>query len=862
MSTNNHKILLVEDEAIIAMSEKRALEEYGYTVVLAHSGLGAIKAVEQDSEVELILMDIDLGSGMDGTEAAEAILSLRDLPIIFLSSHTERAVVERTEGITSYGYVVKNSGITVLDAAIKMAFRLYEAHRSIKTNNMQLAASNEQLRETNEEVTRWQTLLEYIVYHDRSAIAVLDKDLIFRYVSRRFLEDYGIEEGLVGSHHYDAVPEIPEKWRTVHQRALQGEVLRSDFDTFEREDGRVDFVTWECRPWYDVNGSVGGIVLYTEVITERVTNERQYRLLADNATDLVYRYQLVPEPAFTYVSPSATAVTGYTPEEHYADPELGSRLIHPEDRQVLSALATDPESVENPVILRWITKDGSVISAEQTYTPIYDDNGTLIALEVIARNVTPRQLAKEELQRSERRYKTLVDNSPDIIYLFGTKSGGIFWSKATRRILGFDPEDVLRDPFLWNRSVHPEDRSKVEDAIARATAGESFNIEYRIRSADGEWIWLRDRLIDRWDTDEEFVIQGHAEDITQQKVAEEQVLEYQWRLESILEGAQVGTWEWNVQTGEVVLNEKWAEIVGYTLEELEPVSIETWERLAVDEDLAEANAMLQQHFAGEIPYYDVEVRMTHRSGEVVWVRDRGKVVSWTEDGRPLRMFGTHTDVTDRKAAEERSERLLEEKEQLLKEVHHRIKNNMNTVRSLLSLQANDTEDPTVQEALQDAVARLHSMQLLYDQLYRSSDYRVISAEEYMRNLVPRVAELFPYFDTVRLEISVEPVMLNNRSLSSLGMIVTEWITNAFKHSFVPHASRETEKGIRLVGRKSGREMEFIFASYGGEKPDEETLRNSDGFGLRMVDALVEQLHGELRTTVDNETRFELRFPLL
>ncbi|HRY81037.1 MAG TPA: response regulator, partial [Spirochaetia bacterium] len=123
------RLLLVEDEALIALAEKKALEKYRYDVLTVDTGEAAVEAVAGGIDADLVLMDIDLGPGMDGTQAADRILELRDLPILFLSSHTEPEIVERTEKITSYGYVVKNSSITVLDASIKMAFKLFDADR-------------------------------------------------------------------------------------------------------------------------------------------------------------------------------------------------------------------------------------------------------------------------------------------------------------------------------------------------------------------------------------------------------------------------------------------------------------------------------------------------------------------------------------------------------------------------------------------------------------------------------------------------------------------------------------------------------------------------------------------------------------
>ena len=139
MSSETKKtLLLVEDEVILAMANKQTLENYGYKVIVATSGEKAIEVFKETNSIELILMDIDLGEGLDGTKAAETLLELKEIPVVFLSSHTEPEVVEKTEKITSYGYVVKNSGPTVLDASIKMAFKLFNANKQIKESEARL----------------------------------------------------------------------------------------------------------------------------------------------------------------------------------------------------------------------------------------------------------------------------------------------------------------------------------------------------------------------------------------------------------------------------------------------------------------------------------------------------------------------------------------------------------------------------------------------------------------------------------------------------------------------------------------------------------------------------------------------------
>ena len=140
-------ILLVEDEALIAIAQKKTLEKHGYGVIITHSGEKAIEKVRATPGIDLILMDINLGKDkMDGTECAEIILKENDVPVLFLSSYTQSDIVEKTEKITSYGYVVKDSGETVLNASIKMAFKLHGAHRELKEGEEALKESEEKFR--------------------------------------------------------------------------------------------------------------------------------------------------------------------------------------------------------------------------------------------------------------------------------------------------------------------------------------------------------------------------------------------------------------------------------------------------------------------------------------------------------------------------------------------------------------------------------------------------------------------------------------------------------------------------------------------------------------------------------------------
>jgi len=164
--------------------------------------------------------------------------------------------------------------------------------------------------------------------------------------------------------------------------------------------------------------------------------------------------------------------------------------------------------------------------------------------------------------------------------------------------------------------------------------------------------------------------QKHAQELKQEIIerreAEVALKKEQKRLAHIIEGTNAGTWEWNVQTGETVFNERWAEMIGYTLEELSPISINTWMNTTHSDDLKKCQKALDRHFKGKKKYYECECRMKDKKGNWVWILDRGKVISWTEDGKPQWMFGTHIDITERKKAEEK----LKQSEERFKALFH------------------------------------------------------------------------------------------------------------------------------------------------------------------------------------------------
>ena len=307
-------------------------------------------------------------------------------------------------------------------------------------------------------------------------------------------------------------------------------------------------------------------------------------------------------------------------------------------------------------------KDGSIFEVEVSVRYLPGHGGRIAAF---LRDITARKIAEREIR--ERSY--LLSESQRIGHI-GTWScelpgNQMHWSDEAYRVFGVSQQTFVLSLTSFLELLHPEDRATMNEWIRACQCGDQpGELEFRIIPPDGLIRILSGRgdlLPATGSTPARMV--GTVQDVTERKRVEETLRDAHQRLENIVQGTRAGTWEWNVQTGETVFNDVWARIVGYTLNELAPVSMKTWESLAPPDDTKASAALLERHFAGELPYYDYECRMKHKDGHWVWVHDRGCLISRTPDGNPLRMVGTRTDITDRKRAEERIRQLSSAVEQ-------------------------------------------------------------------------------------------------------------------------------------------------------------------------------------------------------
>ena len=328
-----------------------------------------------------------------------------------------------------------------------------------------------------------------------------------------------------------------------------------------------------------------------------------------------------------------------------------------------------------------------------------------------------------------------------------------------------------------------------------------------------------------------------------------------WRF--ALEGSGDGVWDWNVAERTIVLTKRWKEIIGFTEDELEDGLVE-WELRVHPEDKTATDAALQDCLDGRTPVYVKEVRLRCKDDSYKWVLDRGMVVSRCSDGKPLRMIGTHHDITERKQAEQALQSSLRDKEALLSEVHHRVKNNLQVVTSLLRLEAGRNAHPQTRSVLGDMQGRIHSMALLHESLYRSGTFASIDLGGYLRQLSSqsfRALAVAP--GAIQLQLDLASVQVEMDQALPCGLLVNELLSNCLKHGFPDGRSGEVR--VELHALDAGRQLRLRVSDTGVGLPEDFESRRSHSLGLQLVSDLAGQLQGTLEIGPGPAAEFTITF---
>ena len=414
---------------------------------------------------------------------------------------------------------------------------------------------------------------------------------------------------------------------------------------------------------------------------------------------------------------------------------------------------------------------------------------------------------------------------------------------AWENVLGWTQIELRSRP--WIEFVHPDDLQVSLNAETQCTQEAAVEYENRYRHKNGSYRWLSWRVLRNGDG----CVYAVAKNITAEKDSEEQ-------LRLALDAANMGFWAWNIQSGTVTWSDNFKRIFGLPLD-MEEGNYKLFLSIVHPEDRDRVHqASLSSFESGENG--DIDYRIVWPDGSIHWIESMFQFF-FDETGKPIRKTGLDLDVSDRKLAELQLQESLREKEVLLQEIHHRVKNNLQVVCSLLDLQSQYLQEPGMQEMFRESYNRVKSMALVHEKLYqyRHKNFVRINFAEYIESLTN---DLFSAYGVqaspINLELDIEEITLNIDTAIPCGLIINELVSNALKHAFL--ASQEGKITI-VFHAEDSKHLTLIVRDTGQGLPKDFDFNTTKSLGLQLVNILTNQLEGTLEIDCRSGAEFRISF---
>lgn len=593
-------------------------------------------------------------------------------------------------------------------------------------------------------------------------------------------------------------------------------------------------------------------------------NEEMYKTILEKTGQMVYNCDILADKVDWLGS--VEEVTGYTPEElKGAGVNLWMQYVHPEDRHKL--WINNENHMKNGgnfrLEYRFRKKNGGYACLEENGTDILDSSGGISRVIGVVKDITEQKFASQNLQESEERYRTAAEQTGQLVFDFRIETHKVEWAGAIREITGYSPEEFKNfGESSWIEHLHPEDRTKMIKSMENFFRKKArIQAEFRFRKKDGKYIYVEIRGI--WLNDEKEKVYraiGVMKDITEWKCTLEKIEASEIKYRSLIQNFQGIAFQTDKNFIPIFIHGAVEEITGHTEEEL--MSRGKWKEIILPEDLP--LILKEEERIRDSPgrkYAKVDFRIIHRDGKIRWLHEIYQKILG-KDGKPKFYQGTIYDITERKETEEF---LANIKIARQREIHHRIKNNLQVISSLLDLQADKFKDESVRKAFSESQNRVFSMSLIHEELYKGDEACSLDFSSYLEKLAEN---LFRTYSTSGKSIHLNTDLEENTFLDMdtavpLGIIVNELISNSLKHAFTE--KKEGEIQVRFFRDKEKcNEMHslifsLIISDNGIGIPEDLDLENIKSLGLQLVNILVDQLDGELQLKRDNGTNFTLKF---
>jgi len=448
--------------------------------------------------------------------------------------------------------------------------------------------------------------------------------------------------------------------------------------------------------------------------------------------------------------------------------------------------------------------------------------------------------------------KQFLDLLPLGVILAEPEGAIVSANPASAKLTGYSVAE-LRKLHTDNLS-HPNDIFK--EKLQRQRCDTHYQIEKRFKHREGHSIWvdLTGIYLKDQQGKPQFLLLLF-QDISDRKYAETVFIENERRFRQIFEEVPVGMAVIGFNHRLLRVNRTLCELLGYTEAELlsRPFDV-----LTHPEDAMQDALLAKQLYYGRIPHYQVEKRCIKKDQQVIWVLLTAYVLR-NEQGKAINSLAMIRDITKQKQAQEAIHNALAEKEILIKEIHHRVKNNLHVIANLLDLQAQSIDDPQISALFSDSQNRIYAMSLIHEQLYQSNHLGRIEFASYLQNLLNNLCVGYGlHQQPVHQKLELEPLSLNIETAIPCGLIVNELVTNSLKYAWQNSISTRPEIYISFKKKTNQEQLELIIGDNGiGLAPEHQQSGNT--LGLRLVQLLVRQLDGKLEISTQAGTQFKITF---
>ena len=468
-----------------------------------------------------------------------------------------------------------------------------------------------------------------------------------------------------------------------------------------------------------------------------------------------------------------------------------------------------------------------------TYQALIDEQGAIQGIQIISQNITERKQIEEALRESETKFRAIFENSIDAVGV--SKMGThIFVNSAYLNLFGYTrPEELIGRSIL--DLIAPSCHEQIIQNIRSRAAGKDVPAFYETRGLrkDGAEFEM-DVHISTYQLQNEVFTVGHLRDITQRKQLEERLLLIRAAVESSSNAIGIS----DIHGRHFYQNKALSDLFGYaTAEELQAVGGGP----AAVKDPEVARDMFAAIQSGR-PWIG-ELEMVAKDGRVFPAFEVANVIK-NDAGEVIGLIGTITDFTERKQTEEKLRQMLAEKEMLLRELQHRVKNSLAMVASLLHLEEDNLPDERSRLIFANTKSRIHSMSIIYEQFYRGGGIDQVDLRLYIRNLVEMLSQSYlPSGGRVSIEMQLDELRLDVKRAWSLGLILNELITNALKYAFPKGCAPGGQAGIILVSLTRDDRQAALRVADNGIGKAESLSSSGSGMGLSLVDMLSRQIGG-------------------